>query len=354
MKRLTPKIAFLLLVVMGISLTAVAVTDEINSIAEQADKLYNQQRYSEAFPLMKRAAEGGDLISMFNLGTMYYEGKGTSKNLDQARHWWQEAANRGDTLAKKWLKRLDEQQNAASVTNALPAPADQTFTVNGVSFTMIGVGGGTFMMGATSEQGSDASDDEKPAHRVTVSSFHIGKYEVTQALWRAVMGNNPSRFKGDNLPVEWVNWDDCQEFIRKLNSLTGKKFRLPTEAEWEYAARGGNKSRGYKYSGSNTIGDVAWYDDNSGSKTHPVGTKAPNELGLYDMSGNVYEWCQDWYGKDYYSSSPSSNPTGPSSGSYRVDRGGGWSNDAGSCRVSNRSRSFAVNRISHLGLRLAF
>ena len=138
------------------------------------------------------------------------------------------------------------------------------------------------------------------------------------------MGSNPSYWKGPKLPVEYVSWYDCQEFIKKLNALTGQNFRLPTEAEWEYAARGGSKSQGYEYSGSNNLDDVAWYDSNSGDKTHDVATKKPNELGLFDMSGNVLEWCQDWYGRDYYSSSPSSNPTGPASGSYRVQRGGSW------------------------------
>jgi len=152
---------------------------------------------------------------------------------------------------------------------------------------MVFVEGGTFMMGATSEQESDAFDWEKPAHRVTLSDFYIGKYEVTQAQWKAVMGSNPSYFKGDNLPVERVSWGDCQEFIRKLNERTGLTFRLPTEAEWDYAARGGNRSRGYKYSGSDDPDEVAWYWDNSGIKTHPVGQKRANELGLYDMSGNV-------------------------------------------------------------------
>ena len=215
---------------------------------------------------------------------------------------------------------------------------------------MVYVSGGTFTMGATSEQGSDAEDDEKPTHSVTVSDFYICKYEVTQTLWKEVMGNNPSSWKGDNLPVENVSWDDCQDFIRKLNTLTGKNFRLPTEAEWEFAARGGNKSRGYKYAGSNNIGDVAWYDGNSGNKTHVVGTKSPNELGIYDMSGNVYEWCQDWYGD--YSSASQTNPTGASNGSYRVLRGGSWYNIARFCRSSNRNGRAPDCRYNYGGLRL--
>ena len=216
---------------------------------------------------------------------------------------------------------------------------------------MVYVSGGTFTMGATSEQGSDAYSDEKPAHSVTLSGYYIGKYEVTQELWKAVMGSNPSNFKGDNLPVEQVSWNDVQEFLRKLNAMTGKNYRLPTEAEWEFAARGGNSSRGYKYSGGNSLGSVAWYYDNSGSRTHAVGTKSPNELGIYDMSGNVYEWCQDWYGS--YSSSSQRNPQGPNSGSDRVYRGGSWSNNAGRCRVSFRLYNTPGGRDSYLGFRLA-
>lgn len=229
-------------------------------------------------------------------------------------------------------------------------PNVKTFDANGVSFDMVEVRGGTFHMGATSEQGSDAWNDEKSVHSVTLSGYYIGKTEVTQALWKAVMGSNPSGFKSDNLPVECVSWDDCQEFIDKLNSMTGQNFRLPTEAEWEFACRGGNNSRGYKYSGSNNLGDVAWYDDNSGDITHPVGTKAPNELGIYDMSGNVEEWCSDWYGD--YSSSAQTNPIGPYSGSGRVVHGGGWTSDARNCRSSFRG-GCSTTRDDNLGLRLA-
>ena len=216
---------------------------------------------------------------------------------------------------------------------------------------MVYVEGGTFTMGATSEQGSDAYSDEKPAHSVTLSGYYIGKYEVTQKLWKAVMGSNPSRFKGDNLPVERVSWNDVQEFLRKLNAMTGKNYRLPTEAEWEFAARGGNSSRGYKYSGSNSLGSVAWYYDNSGDRTHAVGTKSPNELGIYDMSGNVLEWCQDWYGS--YSSSSQRNPKGPNSGSSRVLRGGSWFYSARYCRVSRRNCYTPGSRYYDLGFRLA-
>lgn len=215
-----------------------------------------------------------------------------------------------------------------------------TFTVNGVSFDMIRVEGGTFMMGATSKQDSYAKDNEKPVHSVTLSSFSIGETEVTQKLWNAIMNESITQIasdpywpicgSGSNYPMYYISWWDCQEFISKLNNLLscqlgGMRFRLPTEAEWEYAARGGNKSRGYKYSGSNNLKDVAWYYQNS-SSTRPVKQKLANELGLYDMNGNVWEWCEDWYSD--YSSSSQTNPTGPSYGANRVIRGGCWFEDA--------------------------
>ena len=248
--------------------------------------------------------------------------------------------------------------------------SNQTITVNGVSFEMVYVEGGSFDMGATSEQGSDVYDSEKPVHRVTLSDYYIGKCEVTQELWEAVMGSNPSLFKGSQNPVERVSWNDCQNFIKKLNSLTGRMFRLPTEAEWEYAARGGNKSRHYKYSGSDNIDDVAWYWKNSGDRylqgtdsdwdadkiinnngrTHAVGTKTANELGIYDMSGNVREWCSDWSGG--YSAGAQTNPQGPSSGSFRVLRGGSLDSRAGYCRVSNRYNYDPDYGYFNFGLRL--
>ena len=213
------------------------------------------------------------------------------------------------------------------------------------------VEGGEFMMGAANDD-TEAYDCEKPSHKVRLDSYYIGETQVTQALWQAVMGNNPSYWTGDKLPVETVSWDDCQEFIKRLNSITGKHFSLPTEAQWEFAARGGNKSRGFLYSGSNNIDEVAWYDDNSNSQTHQVATKKANELGLYDMTGNVWEWCKDWFDSDYYSNSPQDNPQGPGSGDFRVLRGGGWDRNARRCRVSFRGYVNPVSRHGSLGLRL--
>ena len=244
-------------------------------------------------------------------------------------------------------------QQAPSSSSSSVSLGGNTISIpvkNGITIDMVKIEAGTFMMGATSEM-QKPYDDEKPVHQVTLTNdYYMGKYEVTQALWQAVMGSNPSKFKSRNLPVEQVSWDDCQEFINKLNSITGRRFRLPTEAEWEYAARGGKKSKGYQYSGSSNISDVAWYTANSGSKTHPVGKKQANELGLYDMTGNVLEWCQDWYGS--YVSSSQTNPTGAFSGFFRVFRGGSWYGNSGICRLSCRDSYNPDNRNFDLGLRL--
>ena len=257
----------------------------------------------------------------------------------------------GSLTANTAQSAVGSSASGSSANTGLSGQSRETFTVNGVSFTMIRVDGGTFKMGATKAQDSDAENDESPVHEVTLSTYMMGETEVTQALWQAVMGSNPSRFNGDQNPVEQVSWNDCQKFLKKLNTLTGKTFRLPTEAEWEYAARGGSKSRKTKYSGGSDIGSVAWYTDNSGSKTHPVKGKAPNELGIYDMSGNVYEWCSDWYSE--YSSSSQTNPKGASSGSNRVRRGGSWYFNSRYCRSTNRDSNAPVNRNIYLGFRLA-
>jgi formylglycine-generating enzyme len=227
------------------------------------------------------------------------------------------------------------------------------------------VEGGSFQMGSTS-----GASDEKPVHRVRVDSFYIGTYEVTQDIYQSVMGSNPSNWKGDRLPVERVTWYEAVAFCNALSRLEGRQeaytisgtnvsvnwesngYRLPTEAEWEYAARGGAESQGYTYAGSNTVGDAAWYWDNSGDRTHPVGEKRPNELGLYDMSGNVWEWCWDWYGSSYYGSSPTANPTGPSSGSIRVLRGGSWNDSAQYVRTAFRGGNTPSYRINSIGFRV--
>lgn len=234
---------------------------------------------------------------------------------------------------------------AARSADSQSETKNRVFTVNGVSFKMIFVEGGTFSMGSSS-----GDSDEQPVHSVTLSGYYIGETEVTQELWQAVMGSNPSAFTGNRRPVERVSWHDCQEFIEKLNVLTGENFRLPTEAEWEYAACGGNKSKNYAYPGSDNVGDVAWYSGNSNSTTHEVKGKLPNELGLYDMGGNVWEWCSDWYGR--YSAGAVTNPQGPTSGSARIYRGGCWFYDADLCRCVYRDRSTPTGAGNTLGLRL--
>lgn len=215
---------------------------------------------------------------------------------------------------------------------------NKTINVNGVSFNMIGVRGGVFTMGATPEQGGESLTDEKPVHKVAVSSFYIGETEVTQDLWIAVMGNNPSRFKGNRLPVECVDWGSCKVFIEKLNAMTNMHFRLPTEAEWEYASRGGEKSDKFRYSGGNSINEVAWFSNNSNEKTHIVGTKSPNKIGIYDLSGNVQEWCEDYFSP--YEKSSQTNPTGPANGvswrKARIIRGGSCNDIEYRCRICVR------------------
>ena len=254
------------------------------------------------------------------------------------------------TITRNKPKPAVTKPKPAAKPKAKPAPRRNSSTtglsaeLNKLINNMVYVSGGTFIMGG------DDSSDQMPTHSVTLSSYYICKYEVTQALWRAVMGSNPSNFKGNNLPVENVSWYDCQTFIKRLNSYTGRNFRLPTEAEWEFAARGGNYSRHYKYSGSNYIDDVAWYIDNSNKRPHPVGAKQPNELGLYDMSGNVGEWCSDWDGS--YSFYSQTNPTGPNSGSFRVHRGGFWRYNAKYCRTPERNSKTPDYCVNYIGLRL--
>jgi sulfatase modifying factor 1 len=225
-------------------------------------------------------------------------------------------------------------------------------SVNGVVFRMVAVEGGTFSMGCTAEQGDDCFDQEKTIHTVVLSDYHLGETEVTQGLWKAVMGSNPSFYAGkDARPVENVTWNEVQDFLQKLRELTGRPYCLPTEAEWEFAARGGNHSGSFQYSGSDTLAAVAWFDQNSGLRVHRVKTLRPNELGLYDMSGSVWEWCQDVKGE--YTPGTFTNPTGPPKGNQRVRRGGSWANSAVYCRVTYRSDEYADHRDGLTGFRLA-
>ncbi len=254
-----------------------------------------------------------------------------------------------------------------SVSEAVEA-GDVESGLDAQATTLVYVEGGSFMMGSDD---LESWEDEQPIHEVSVSSFYIGKYQVTQKEWQEVMGDNPSLFKGDKLPVERVSWYDAIIYCNKrsikegLNPCysgsgdnitcdwTANGYRLPTEAEWEYAARGGKKSKGYIYSGSNDLKKVAWYEDNSGDETHPVGEKQANELGIYDMSGNVWEWCWDWYDENYYQQSPKKDPRGPSSGDYsRVLRGGSWYDNVSYCRVADRFSNNPDFRLYFYGLRI--
>ena len=260
-------------------------------------------------------------------------------------------------INKDEIATVDVNLSDIRPTDASRESTDRVFTVGGVTFKMKLVEAWTFQIGSTI-----GDSDEAPVHSVTISKdYYMGETEVTQALWKAVTGYSQTSYGsswsnttygiGDNYPAYNISYEDVQSFITKLNSLTGENFRMPTEAEWEFAARGGNKSKGYTYSGSNTIGDVAWYADNSSSMTHAVKTKAANELGIYDMSGNVYEWCSDWYGS--YSSSAQTDPTGPTTGTYRVYRGGSWGNYATGCRCANRNYFTPSNQSYNVGFRLA-
>jgi formylglycine-generating enzyme required for sulfatase activity len=230
-------------------------------------------------------------------------------------------------------------QEAAGVRTSVNAKIAALFDEN----KFVRIAAGEFMMGST-----DDEDDQKPVHRVRISrDFEMGKYEVTQAQWEAVMGSNPSYFKGAERPVETVSWNDAQAFISKLNQSDSKyQYRLPTEAEWEYAVRAGSKSD------AGDLDAMAWYFRNSDSKTHPVGQKQANAWGLCDMRGNVWEWVQDWYDSGYYAQSPPVDPRGPSSGSNRVYRGGSWSGLPGYCRSAFRFDGSPVTRYNDLGFRL--
>lgn len=340
------------------------------STDKSGDRIYVDGSYIGVSPLTSTLSFGEHEITAIR----GYDGDGTN-GLN---------AIKGISGVKATAKTITVAQTGGESSVKLTFSDSKTFTVNGVSFEMIAVKGGTFTMGGND---SEAYDWEKPTHNVTVSDFMIGKFEVTQKLWKAVMGSNPSYFKGDNLPVENVSWNDAQEFIRKLNQQTGQNFRLPTEAEWEYAARGGTNTSLYNGENINIRGNnnspnldkLAWYGGNCGQNytsyagcdvsnvydisgwsekqyndskggTHPVGLKQPNAYGLYDMLGNVWEWCQDWYGD--YSSGSQTNPTGPSSGSSRVNRGGSWGSRAEDCRVSNRYDSTPDSRNGDLGFRV--
>jgi formylglycine-generating enzyme required for sulfatase activity len=290
--------------------------------------------------IAQRALEGSDVPE-----TGSYTHPPRSQRLNAFRTGWNKAS-------AKFPQPGPATQNTTPVNPISPVPNEsQAAYTDAIAGTFVFVQGGSFDMGCpTVQQG--CADRDKPAHQVTLNSFYIGQYEVTQAQWRELMGSNPSRFSGcDQCPVENVSWDDVQTFLKRLNALSGQNYRLPTEAEWEFAARGGNRSNGYQYAGGHSLTEVGWYLENSGGKTHAVGGKSPNELGLYDMSGNVLEWCQDWFGN--YPSSAQTNPKGPATGTHRFRRGGSWVSESGYCRVSRRYYDLPDYRNFYLGFRLA-
>ena len=313
---------------------------------------------------LEEAVQNGSGAALINLAHIYEYGEGVERDIDKAIDCYRSAiVHHGYTEFVDDIRALiKEKESKAKEAKSQPIHPIQAISVNGVSFNMIKVQGGTFTIGATPEQESENPwDDERPAHKVAVTDYMIGETPVTQALWEAVMGvsiqeqckkgtlGSSLRGVGTNYPMYHISWDDCQEFVARLSQQTGKTFRLPTEAEWEFAARGGNQGKGFKYAGSDTLGDVAWHDDGQTFETSPVAQKQPNELGLYDMSGNVWEWCQDWYINYGVELTPAMLK---SAGMSHVTRGGSWNRAPRFCRVSVRGHSTPNERVNYVGLRV--
>ncbi len=325
-------------------------SEELQAVEKKL--LTTKERLKEAEAKAADASNQKDSIEK-QLAECKRERQGIEKKLADERSRREKAVNQETVLQKKQKeleKKLANCQAAKPVADEhKPVIPAKTFVDDITGMEFVWVKGGCFQMG---DIFGDGSDNEKPVHEVCVDDFYIGKYEVTQGEWRTIMGDNSSSFKkGDDYPVENVSWNDAQAFIKKLYSKTGKKYRLPTEAEWEFAARSGGKRE--RYSGGENVDDLAWYDKNSEGSTHPVGRKQKNGLGLYDMSGNVLEWCSDWYSDDYYSRSPRDNPQGPSTGSDRVLRGGSWDRLGGYVRSACRLNLGPDFRSSFIGLRLS-
>ena len=313
---------------------------------------------------LEEAVQNGSGAALINLAHIYEYGEGVERDIDKAIDCYRSAiVHHGYTEFVDDIRALiKEKESKAKEAKSQPIHPIQAISVNGVSFNMIKVQGGTFTIGATPEQESENPwDDERPAHEVAVTDYMIGETAVTQALWEAVMGvsiqeqskkgtlGSSLRGVGANYPMYHISWYDCQEFVARLSQQTGKKFRLPTEADWEFAARGGNQGKGFKYAGSDTLGDVAWHDDGKTFETSPVAQKHPNELGLYDMSGNVWEWCQDWYINYGVELTPAMMKSPKMS---HVTRGGSWNRAPRFCRVSVRGHSTPNERVNYVGLRV--
>lgn len=338
----------------------VAAAEIVKKAEEEARKALVADSIAKAFEVAKKAEEArkaavADSIAKAQEAIRIAEEARKAAVADSIAKA-QEAARIAEEAKQEAIRKAEEARKAAIADSIAKAQAEEAKRIAELSPDMIFVkGSGLATLGCTKEQGADCNDDERPHQNVTLNDFYISKSPITQKQWEKVMGNNPSRFKacGGNCPVETVSWIEIQEFIRKLNSMTGKRYRLLTEAEWEYAARGGGSTKNQKYSGSNDLNQIAWYGANSRQKTQPVCSKQPNELGLCDMTGNVWEWVQDWRGSYPTASGLKSNPKGPTSGTNRVYRGCSWQDNATHCRVSRRNGAVPETRNSSVGFRLA-
>ncbi|HPN39870.1 MAG TPA: formylglycine-generating enzyme family protein, partial [Melioribacteraceae bacterium] len=337
----------------------VKISDVSNSaINDISENVFTIETPTEQ--VIVKSPNGGEIYKVGSVHNITWQASGVTNvkieyTTNSGTNWLQVVASTpANTGSYAWtipntVSSLCKVKITGVENNSLIDFSDYNFSINAnIDLEMAVVKGGTFAMGS-----STGSSNEQPVHNVTLSSFKMGKYEVTQKQWQQIMGSNPSTHVGENLPVMNVSWNAAQNFITSLNSLTGRYFRLPTEAEWEFAARGGINSGGFTYSGSNTAGDIGWYNGNSNQQPHEVGTKLPNEIGLYDMSGNATEWCNDWFDASYYGSSPSLNPQGPTAGTFKVIRGGYWDSDADGIRVAKRSQYYPNSASNYYGLRLA-
>lgn len=320
-----------------------------NSVNSQNVKFFGKVVDVNGEPIIGAAIKenGTDNWAITDMeGNFFIDAKSPTVTITVLYVGWQSKQVELTAGHKEQITLIENKKKESETVNSMSIPVK-----DGINIEMIKVEAGTFMMGATKEV-KEPYKIELPAHEVLLTEdYYIGKYEVTQALWNVVMDSKYSTNDGDLLPKNYVSWNDCQEFIEKLNKITGLKFRLPTEAEWEYAARGGKKSKRYLYSGSNNVLDVAWYDGNSSNKRHPVGTKQANELGIFDMGGNVSEWCQDLWGQ--YQNDSQINPLGSSAGTKHVLRGGNYFFDIRICYLSYRMFAESNYKDASVGFRLA-
>ncbi len=334
---------------------------ESNSVMRETDKAKLATLSDVDYICVSRVAKDGD--NYYILSKLINKSNGEVSSPTDV--YVQGGLGKLNESCKDLAERMTSKMSGRKISgvSSSPSPSQSyTETAWNINMKMVWVEGGDFLMGCTSEQGSSCNTDEQNVRRVTVDGYYIAMVEVTQSQWEKVMGTTiyqqKSKTGGSNVygtgpdyPMYYVSWEEAMDFCRQLSQKTGRKYTLPTEAQWEYAARGGKNPDGTKYAGRSSVDAVAWYDGNSGSSTHPVATKQPNALGLYDMSGNVWEWCRDWYSAGY-AGYDTNNPQGPESGSYRVYRGGSWNGDASGCRVSFRTDCTPSYRDNFLGFRV--